>query len=264
VRDLRLTSPLTRGHDVVVLQRAINARAVGRSYSPTVHIDGVYGPSTEHATDKVAYELGIDPIHGATVHVQHLIEHPHLRNPGERARAIKREHQLSEAAKRAGSPGHGLAAVVAHARSYIGIAEQPPGSNWGNPYPAKWEENFGFNYGVSWCGCFSGSMVLLAGGHVTSRVAYCPYIESDARSHTGGFDHWEDNHQNGVGPGWLVLYCWDGSGVPEHVGVVESIHSDYVQAIEGNTGGTNPSDGGMVARMQRPYNFTVGYARPRI
>jgi hypothetical protein len=92
---------------------------------------------------------------------------------------------------------------------------------------------------------------------------YCPYIEADARSRTNGFDRWEADHRSGVGPGWLVLYCWDGSGVPEHVGIVESLHEDHLVAIEGNTGGTNPSNGGMVARTQRSYDLTVGYARPR-
>lgn len=251
-RDLRLTSPLTRGPDVQHLQQAINDRLDWRGGSPIV-IDGEFGPITHHSTRVAAYTIGLVD-YEATVGVQRLIEFPWLRNPVQRQREKERAAHFE--------PG-GLAQLPKIAAKYIGVAENPPGSNRGHPYPSLWEEHFALD-GVPWCGCFAGSVILAAGGHVGHRVTYCPYIEADARSKTNGFETWVDNHQDGVGPGWLVLYCWDRSGVPEHVGIVESIQSDHLVAIEGNTSGTNASDGGMVARMRRDYGPTVGYARPRL
>jgi len=260
MRDLHLTSPLMRGVDIQHFQVALNARLAARGESAyRVRPDGVYGPASVHAVALVAYDLGLHHTDAITAVIR-LIEHPQLRNPVQLALAHKRDIARRHHQSLGGS---GLAAIPRIAARYIGVEENPWGSNEGHPEPSGWEEHFGMN-GVSWCGCFAGNMVLAAGGHVDSRVAYCPSIRADAQAHMNGFDRWEDNHQAGVSPGWLVLYCWDGSGLPEHVGVVESIHSDHLVAIEGNTGGRNPSAGGMVDRITRDYQFTVGYARPRI
>jgi hypothetical protein len=148
---------------------------------------------------------------------------------------------------------------------HVGVAENPPGSNEGKPFPTGWEENFGMN-GVSWCGCFAGSMVLAAGGHVTSRVAYVPYIVADARAGADGFVRFVswDGDRSQVKPGWLVTYDWNGGhSFGEHVGVVKELTADGVVACEGNTSGTNPSDGGMVAVMTRSNADIIGYAEPR-
>lgn len=259
MRDLKLTSPLTRGDDVTHLQEAINHWRTSHPGAGTpITVDGQFGQETLHATGITAYQLGL--VHRDARHnVQRLIEHPELRTPSDRTRA---KHRWEKQKKN----GLGLGAVLKHAQSHIGVAEAPPGSNLGQPEPEGWQSNFGMR-GVSWCGCFSGSMILDAGGHVTSRVAYCPYIEADAKAKQNGFDTWQTatSTESGiVGPGWLVLYDWTGNkSFPEHVGVVESVESDHITAVEGNTGGSNPSDGGMVARMQRSYGFVVGFARPR-
>jgi hypothetical protein len=263
MRTFRLTSPLMRGQDVRKLQYLLNERFAARG-EKRIATDGIYGPATAHAVALAAYQLGLDHYDGVPA-VTRVIEHPHLRSPADYNRAAERKHHRENARKHELAAGtHGLASIVAHAERYIGVHENPPESNWGEPYPADWEKEFGFDSGVSWCGCFSGGMVILAGGHVTSRVAYCPSIEADARSKTNGFDLWVPNHNEGVGPGWLVLYNWNGGSEPEHVGVVKEIASDHLVAVEGNTGGRNPSDGGEVAIEQRPYVFTVGYARPRL
>lgn len=261
MRTLQLTSPEMRGEDVRTLQHRLNERLQHYRSRSRVKEDGVYGRETAHLVREVAWTMGLDTF-GASVGVQHDIEHPHLRSPLQLRREHERAQERIHTSKIAGD-SHGLEAVVAHARSYLGIKEIPAGSNWGKPVPARWEENFGFDTGVSWCACFACSMVNDAGGHVHGECGFCPAIEGYARAKINGFDLWVPNHTEGVKPGWLVLYNWVGGSEPEHIGVVEKITPTHVVAIEGNTSGSNPSDGGMVARMERPYSFTVGYARPR-
>lgn len=262
MRTLLLTSPEMRGEDVRALQHTLNGRLAHYQSRSRVKEDGVYGRETAHLVREVAYTMGLDTYDG-TIGVQHDIEHPLMRSPSQLRRAEERAHARAVAQK-AAAGSTGLEAVVAHARVYLGVKENPPGSNWGKPHPAEWEENFGFSSGVSWCACFACSMVNLAGGHAHGECGFCPAIEGYARAKINGFDLWVPNHGEGVKPGWLVLYNWVGGTEPEHIGVVEQITATHVVAIEGNTSGSNPSDGGMVARMDRPYQFVVGYARPRL
>jgi hypothetical protein len=261
MRTFRLTSPEMRGEDVRDLQKILNERLEHYKSRNRVVENGIYDRETAHEVAEVAFTEGLQHYDGIPA-VTERIEHPHLRNHLSRVRIAEREEAKARA-KEAGA-STGLEAILVHAKHYLGVHEDPAGSNWGEPNPAHWEKNFGFGSGVSWCGCFAGSMVLLAGGHVDSRVAFCPYIEADARSQTNGFDLWKSNHTEGVEPGWLVLFNWVGGSEPEHVGIVKEIRESGLVTIEGNTSGSNPGDGGMVAEQERPYSFTVGYARPRI
>jgi CHAP domain len=263
MRTLRLVSPEMRGKDVQELQKVLNDRLAHYRSRKRIELNGIYDRETSHAVAIVAYSMGLQNYDGISS-VLRLILHSSLRTPQERRRELERYQHAKDAKNREDTSGkQGLSSIVMHAEHYIGVHESPPGSNWGEPYPARWEQNFGYESGVSWCGCFAGNMVIAAGGHVDHRCGFCPYIESDARSRTNGFDLWT-NHINGVEPGWLVLYNWTGGSEPEHVGIVKKILSTHLVAIEGNTSGVNPSDGGMVAVMDRPYQFVVGYARPRL
>lgn len=262
MRTFRLASPEMRGEDVRTLQHVLNERLAHYKSRTRIKENGIYDRETAHAVAVIAKAEGLQHYDGIPS-VTRLIEHPAERTPSD----IVREHQRAKAREEAtiqAKGNEGLAAIPAIAAHYLGVREVPAGSNWGSPYPAKWEENFGFDSGVSWCACFACSMVEAAGGHITGEGGYCPAIEGYARAGTNGFAEWKANHGEGVEPGWLVLYNFDGGSEPEHIGVVEQIHPTFVQAIEGNTSGTNPADGGMVARMQRPYSYVVGYARPRI
>lgn len=249
-RALHITSPPMHGKDVKDLQKALNLWSKTRGLHH-IAVDGKYGQATAHQLGVVGYSMGLGSW-DASKNTIRLVYHPWLRNPVQRRRAAQRA-KLKK----------GLSGVVAQARTHIGVHENPAGSNRGNPHPSDWQQRFGMN-GVPWCGCFAGSMVMDAGGHVTSRVAFTPFIEQDARSGSGGFERWANKGTKGPGPGWLVLYNWVGGSTPEHVGIVESFDSQGVTAIEGNTSGANPSDGGEVARMHRPYQFVLGYAKPRL
>jgi hypothetical protein len=262
MRTFHLTSPEMRGEDVRNLQNILNERLAHYKSRTRIKENGVYDRETAHAVAVIAKAMGLRHYDGVPA-VTKVIEHPHLRSPSD----VLAEHQRAKAAKEAAfiaKGAGGLAAIPALAAHYLDVKENPPRSNWGKPFPAKWEENFGFDSGVSWCACFACSMVNQAGGHVSGGVAFCPNIEAFARAGINGFAEWKPNHGEGVGPGWLALYNFVGGSEAEHVGVVEKILPTHLVAIEGNTSGTNPADGGMVARMERPYSYVLGYARPRI
>lgn len=256
MRHLALTSPEMRGEDIRGLQKVLNERLAHYRSRQRLKQDGVYGRETAHAVADIAYIEGL-PHGDGSPGVIRLIEHPHLRSPGDVVEGHRREKARSE---HHGVPGNGIERIPGIAEQYVGVHESPDNSNWGFPHPAEWEQAFGFHSGVSWCGCFSGSMVILAGGHVDSRVAFCPNIEADARSRTNGFDLWVANHDQGVGTGWLALFNWNGGSEPEHVEIVKEVHSDHLVCVGGNTGG----HGGEVAVEPRVYSLVVGYARPRI
>lgn len=250
-RDLYLTSPLIHGQDVRQLQVAVNKR-----FQPHIQADGQYGPKSEHAVAVVAWRLGCLHRDGR-VSVQNAILHPESRTKGQLERAKHR----AEIAKQ---QGQGLAAIVKHAEKYVGVSENPPGSNMGNPNPAGWEAHWGISH-APWCGAFAGCMILEAGGHVTNRVVYCPWIVLDAKAGANGFEKWSST-RGGVGPGWLILYDWDGDGVSDHVGIVRGFTPTTVKTVEGNTSSGNSgsqSNGGMVANRERPLALILGYAKPR-
>lgn len=252
-RDLHLTSPLERGLDIQHLQQACNQHLEDRGDSSyAVKVDGQYGPATEHAVARCAYDLGLDAYDGSTA-VTRIIEHPLLRNPAQLERAASRAKARKESTQ-------GLAAVPSVAAKYLGVHETPAGSNRGDQVDV-FEKQFGM-LGEPWCGLFAGYCIEKAGGKVTSRVAYVPYIEADARTGTNGFARWTTDRSQ-VKPGWLVVYQFSGS-VPDHTEIVKEMFSDHVDTYGGNTGGPDPADGGMVALNHRTFGTIVGYAEPRI
>lgn len=256
-RFLQLTTPAIHGEDVGILQTSLRTTH-NQHY---VRTDKQYGPLTKHAVGVVANAMGLE-VYVATPYVQKIIEGIEKRTPVQVLRAKQRAAAAAKA-------GHGLAGVLSHGLTHVGVEESPSGSNEGTPYPSGWEKNFGMN-GVSWCGCFAGSMILDAGGHVTDRVAYVPYIVADARAGQDGFSRfvaWNSiGRDQRVKPGWLVTYDWNGNhSFGMHVGIVKELTSDGVIACEGNTESGNAgdqSDGGGVFVRTRSNVDIIGYCCP--
>lgn len=151
------------------------------------------------------------------------------------------------------------ARTLAHAATFVGTTEQPPGSNRG-PLISEWATRIGFpGGGVPWCGIFCGNMLLHAGViGVTSRIAAVSLIEADARSHRGCFRGWT-TATRGVLPGDLVVLF--GPGV--HVAMVRKIADGVVYTVEGNTSsgdaGSQSNGGGVFLRV-RPMSAVYGFA----
>jgi CHAP domain len=239
-RGLALTSPLTKGNDVKQLQQACSIWAKAHQL-PTIAEDGVYGPDTDHEVQVVAYDMGLRYLRAMRATIR-LIYHPWMRTPADLLRAKQRAKQRPK----------GIAALPVIAAKYIGVRENPMGSNWGKPHPADWEQACGFTYGP-WCAAFASAVIREGGGHVAE--GYCPTIVAHAQARIGGFDAWTSDHRQ-AGPGWLVLYTWTG-GQADHVGIVESFTATGLVAIEGN-------ENDQVMRKTRTFAPVLGFARPRL
>lgn len=136
------------------------------------------------------------------------------------------------------------------AKTQIGKAENPLGSNWGTPVK-DYLKSVGINFPASWCMAF---------------VYWC-------------------FNQNGINPlikSGGVLHCWNNAdkkhrvvGEPQlgdifimdfgkglgHTGIVEKVDANFIYTIEGNTNDSGSREGIMVCRKQRPKTKIKGYLR---
>lgn len=153
----------------------------------------------------------------------------------------------------------GAEAVIAAARSYIGVCESPPDSN-----------NVIFNteyYGRAvsgdaypWCCVFvwyvfsvTGLSPLFYGG---GKTASCTVLMNWAKSH-GQFV------SKGFQPGDLIFYNFSGdTGLAEHIGIATTAKVASVVTVEGNTGSASDTDGGEVMERERSLSYAIGALRP--
>jgi hypothetical protein len=264
-RDLRLTTPYTKGPDVKALQQAINARARRLPFiAVQVRNDGDFGPLTAQACSRVAFALGLaDPIcaeaDAGTViqRTQELIRDPSGVSAQDRQRADERRPILE---RRFEARETGAKAAVRWARSQIGVHEQPPLSNWGHPVQ-DWITFTGYSGPTLWCGCFVAFAVVEKGGAEVQqriRLGFDQYINEDARACRNGFERAVP--AGDARPGDIATFNF------RHIGlVVGPTRNGMIHTIDGNTSaadGTN-NDGGEVAEHQRPVNLVTCVGRLR-
>ncbi len=145
--------------------------------------------------------------------------------------------------------------VIDLARSELGITEFPPESNH-----QKFGQWYGFD-GVPWCAEF---------------VSYCFYNAGLPLPATTakGFASAEAGREWFESKGWykeqptagdVIFYHFEGEHAgANHVGIVESVGSNAVTTIEGNTSAGSDSNGGQVQRRTRPFgSYILGYGLPR-
>jgi peptidoglycan hydrolase-like protein with peptidoglycan-binding domain len=145
--------------------------------------------------------------------------------------------------------------VLATARSQLGYVEGPPPRHDGN-ITKYWAELCPSLQGAPWCACFVRWTNIHAGGPdlPISNPYYCPNIVTYAKQH----GLWNDSGH--YSPGDIILFCWDGSGVAEHVGRVVSDNGSVVTTIEGNAQNDDHGDqsnGGGVYQRERAHNSTI-------
>ena len=241
MRTLTLTTPLTRGPAVDRAQRILSVRGyfVGK-------VDGVFGEITGRACTDAKYALGyatknIKPSYGNDLEAFLTGKKP---TPAMRIRASQRKKKTSI----------GEAALKV-AREYVGVKENPAGSN--RVVISEW-------YGITgpWCAMFVTYCMVKAGSKTFERArryAYCPYILSDAKQNRGMSVVSADDAESGD----VVLYSWKQNGVADHVGLVVTPPRGGVSfvAIEGNTAIGADSDGGEVMVRQRQVRDVIAFVR---
>jgi len=161
--------------------------------------------------------------------------------------------------------------VVAKAISQLGVVEKGGADGKsGNivPYWDWWKactkESF---QGASWCACFVSWCFAecLASSLIAAKnkygFIYCP----------DGVNYFKKKNQlvdpTKAQPGDIVFFDWEGKGIADHIGIVESLGAGFLNTIEGNTSaeGVNGSqqNGGGVYRRKRYFGKTIiAVARP--
>lgn len=148
-------------------------------------------------------------------------------------------------------------AVLDTALGFLGTREYPSGSNnviFNTHYYGKAVYGSAF----PWCCAFvwdvfrlSNASDLFFGG---ARTAYCPTAYNDFRAKGQLVDR--------PLPGDVVFYAFNGSRIPNHIGIVYSVGSDSIIAIEGNTSVTSDDNGGNVMKRTRKFSSCFAFARP--
>lgn len=242
MRTLVLTSPYMKGSDVLSAQKMLKRAGYYKST-----LDSLYGPLSASATKAYKWDIGYaeSDINGAfddTVSAYLDGKKPSILMR-RRAKERAKKQTLGETA-------------LDVAGRFIGMSEQPPGSNivvFSNWYGMRgpWCAMF-----VTYCFVQAKSKAFIKG----KKYAYCPYILSDAR---GQHNNLRIVSTADAAAGDIVLFDWDGDGVADHVGLVSTPPGNKrsFSTIEGNTSGTNPSDGGMVARMTRSTRDVIAFVR---
>lgn len=164
---------------------------------------------------------------------------------------------------------YGADNILAIARNEIGVCEK------GNSNQVKYNHAYyGSNVSGSaypWCCAFVWWVFNQAGA---SHIFYTNYSydESHKYRHRTAYCPTLMSYHNSLGhnlsknatpsPGDIVFFNWDGGSTAQHVGIVESVSGSNVITIEGNTSGSDNTNGGCVMRRTRPKSCIIGYSRP--
>lgn len=137
--------------------------------------------------------------------------------------------------------------VLSYARAELGKTESPAGSNR-TPY-GKW---FGLD-GNPWCMMFVMWVFSQAGMPLPCKTASCSALLNWYRKNRPA------SVAKSPAVGDIVIYNFG------HTGIVESVGSGTITAIEGNTSPGNAGsqdNGGMVCRRTRKTSAVTAYIRP--
>jgi hypothetical protein len=142
--------------------------------------------------------------------------------------------------------------AVERCRSYLGVRENPSGSNCGSPQPDAWQERvLGYN-GNPWCACFATCMAWDS-GVLGSGSAAVQYLVDMAKQGSGMMRGWTTDPSKVLRADFAIVGC-----TSCHIGVVVDA-SDPCHLIEGNGDDGGSYNGGEVVERWRSRSEIVGW-----
>ena len=253
MKTLSLTTPHMKGAEVKNLQSLLKKNSYGSFYHDKV--DGEFGTYTATAIKLAKFALGYPENEILPYAADPLVSYL---SGAKSLPILYKARRNSRLKKEASADKDFRLKALKSAISFIGTAESPSGSN---------RVMFSDWYGIvgPWCAMFV-TYNMVAGGSKAfqkgNRWAYCPFVVDDARAGRNGVKQVSTAN---VQPGDIVLYDWNNDGVADHIGIFEGWtdkKKTKFTAIEGNTSGKNPSDGGEVARTTRDMKNVLIFAHP--
>lgn len=243
MKTLVLTSPNMKGVDVASAQTILKNLGYYNG-----KMDGIYGQQSAAATKAAKWDLGYAEKNVTSVFDDTLLNFLiDLKKPTllMRRRAAIRHNKSTLGDK-----------ALDVASRYIGVSEEPAGSN-----KVMFSEWYGMTgpwclMFVTYCFVQAKSKSFIKG----SKYAYCPYLLTDAKASRNGL---RIIPTTAARTGDIVLFDWNKDGTADHVGIVNVAPNKRktFTSVEGNTSGTNPSDGGMVALMERKVTDVIAFVR---
>jgi peptidoglycan hydrolase-like protein with peptidoglycan-binding domain len=248
-RVLHLTTPLVAGADVRRAQTLL-CRNGYADFGAGMPVDGRFGPMTAAACKRAKFWLGYPP---AAVQAGGGCYGDELDAILSGACRLTDPQQALRAQRLNAKPQTPLREkAYAEAIRWLGTKEAPPQSN---------RVRFSDWYGIvgPWCAMFVSYCYVQAGAtsfRQGERYAYCPFVLAGAEAGANGLALTKTPAR-----GDLVLYCWDGSGIPGHIGLFEgwTVQGVSFTAVEGNTALGNDANGGEVMRRQRSQAQVVAF-----
>ena len=244
MKTLFLTSPNVKGADVSAAQSVLKDLGYYNG-----KMDGIYGEQSAGATRAAKWDLGYAEKNINSTFDDALASF--LLGKTKPTLLMKRRASIRHSKRTVGD------AALAEAFKYVGVKEKPAGSN--KVMFSEW-------YGMTgpWCAMFVTYCFIAAKSKSFikgSRYAYCPYVLTDAKASRNGL---RVIPKADVRSGDIVLFDWNKDGTADHIGIVDKPPASKKSAfttVEGNTSGTNPSDGGMVAKMSRVTSDVIAFVR---
>lgn len=244
MKTLVLTSPNMVGVDVASAQTILKNLGYYNG-----KMDGIYGQQTAAATKAAKWDLGYAEKNVTSVFDDTLLNF--LIDLSKPTLLMRRRAAIRHNKRSIGDTALDVAS------RYIGVSEEPAGSN---------KVMFSAWYGMTgpWCAMFVTYCFVQAKSKSFvkgSKYAYCPYVLADAKAGRNGL---RVVPKSDVRSGDIVLFDWNKDGTADHIGIVDKPpvkKNARFSTIEGNTSGTNASDGGMVAKMSRVTSDVIAFVR---
>jgi hypothetical protein len=152
-----------------------------------------------------------------------------------------------------GSSGKGRDACKDWLNKYVGVTENPKGSNKGSPQPTGWQNRVYGDDGVPWCACFAVCSAWDSGVKGSGTASVCNNRDLAKRGE-GIYRGWTSDPSR-VRPGDHMFIGCDHTGVA--YGTLQN--DGTILGVEGNTSGTTSGgsqwNGDLVAKKARSAGY---------